>query len=117
MSSEATRELQELLKQAREYVSYFRELGAETIDSETRPVAGSQTAIVQVLEQSAETAPRRTLAGAESSKHLFTRQPKETAVPSGPQNLFGEEAINKSSLPQSTETLEEIWRDIGECTR
>src|ERR1051325_10858061 len=107
MSSEATKELQELLKQAREYVSYFRELGAEAIDSETRPVAGSQTAITQVMEQSAETAPRPAVAAAESSKHLFTRQPMETAVPSGAQNLFGEEAINKPFLPPSTATLEE----------
>lgn len=117
MSSEANKELQELLKQAREYVSYFRELGAETIDSETRPVASSQMVIARVIEQSAEAAPPPASAPASSSKHLFTRQPMDAATPSGPQNLFGEEAINKSSLPHSTETLEEIWRDIGECTR
>ena len=117
MSSEANKELLDLLKQAREHVSYFRELGGETIDSES-VAATAQASVSQAITQSTEPVPVRVpLPQAVPPKPLFTRRPAEPTTPAPSQNLFGDELTNASLLPQSSETLEQIWSDIGECTR
>jgi uracil-DNA glycosylase family 4 len=38
-------------------------------------------------------------------------------VPPPQSTLFGEALAESPGLPQSSETLDDIWRDIGECTR
>jgi DNA polymerase len=118
MSSEQNRELQDLLKQAREYVSYFRELGAETIDGETAtPIAG-QAAISPAKALSTEPAPARVVPPPQTApKPLFAHKSVAPVTPSAAHSLFGDEAADAPSMPQSSETLEEIWRDIGDCTR
>lgn len=115
MSSEQNKELQDLLKQAREYVNYFRELGAETIDSEPTPTTVTQRSVTQTAVPSTAVAPRAA-PPTPVPKPLFARKPVEPAAPPS-QTLFGDEPANAPSLPQSNETLEEIWRDIGDCTR
>src|SRR6476659_7176922 len=120
MSSEQNKELQDLLKQAREYVDYFRELGAETIDSETAAPAFAAVAVREskVPVPVAETiAPAREVPSAATASPLFARKPVAPTAPSAAKNLFGDEPTTLPSMPQSAETLEEIWRDIGECTR
>jgi len=116
MSSEQNRELQDLLKQAREYVDYFRELGAETIDSETATPAFAPTSAESSPPAREAAPPGVSSSPAVTAKPLFARRPVEPAA-SASQNLFGIEPTTASSMPQSAETLEEIWRDIGECTR
>ena len=116
MSSEISKELQDLLKQAREYVSYFRELGAETIDSETTATAIARTTLAEVSAPSAEP-PAARVPSRSAPKPLFAQPPVEALTASSSQNLFGDAPTSTSSLPQSNESLEEIWLDIGECTR
>jgi DNA polymerase len=118
MSSEQNKELQDLLKQAREYVDYFRELGAETIDGETAAPAFAPVAVAESRTPSREAArPSAASSPAVTANPLFARRPVEPTTPSASQNLFGDEPTTASSMPPSAETLEEIWRDIGECTR
>jgi DNA polymerase len=117
MSSEQNKELQELLKQAREYVNYFRELGAETIDGETATPIVSQATIPPAKALSNEPAPARVLPPQTAPTALFAHQAPAPVPPSASHTLFGDEAADAPSMPQSNETLEEIWRDIGECTR
>jgi len=123
MSSDYNDELKDLLKQTREYVSYFRELGAETIDTETVATTTAQVGPGQSTAQSTEPVPTVPPTAATTPKPLFARKPVEpvtlaTSTPHAPsQNLFGDELTNASLLPQSSETLEQIWSDIGECTR
>jgi DNA polymerase len=121
MSSDYNDELKNLLKQTREYVTYFRELGAETTDTETVATTTAQVVVSQQISQSAESVPTRVPpAQAATPKPLFARKPVEPVTPATPppsQSLFGDGLTNAASLPQSSETLEEIWSDIGECTR
>jgi DNA polymerase len=118
MSSEQNKELQDLLKQAREYVNYFRELGAETIDSETaRPIVSQVTLSPEKALSNEPALPQVLPPRVAPPTPLFARQSVGPATPRASETLFGDEPTSASSLPQSTETLEEIWNDIGECTR
>lgn len=123
MSADQTKELRELLEQTREYVRYFGELGAETVGAE--PATPNASALRNLSSARVE-APRQTAtstpaaAAPPSAKSaLFARtDPTPARVSAPPTNsLFGEIA-GAPSLPPSTETLEDIWRDIGgDCTR
>ena len=115
MSSEQNKELQDLLKQAREYLNYFRELGAETVDSETAAGIVAQLPISQAKALSNESALPR-VPPATARKPLFARQAVAPVTPSS-DSLFGDEPASATLMPVSNETLEDIWRDIGECTR
>lgn len=118
MSSEQNKELQDLLKQAREYVNYFRELGAETMDSETAiPIVVPVTVSQAKASSNEPVLPRVLTSPAAAPKPLFVRQSVEPATPRASQTLFGDEPTGATSMPVSNETLEEIWRDIGDCTR
>lgn len=120
MSSDYNNELKDLLKQTREYVDYFRELGAETIDLD----AGASGMLVDgVVAQSnvAAAGPiaRRVPSTAPPTPTSTTLFTPAMAAPAAPQttSLFEPSPAIKPSLPQSKETLEDIWRDIGDCTR
>jgi DNA polymerase len=117
MNSETNKELQDLLKHAREYVRYFRELGAETIDSETNRASITKVTVSETINLPAElVAPQVQPTATRSPKPLFERGPVASPTPPSSQTLFGD-APAIASMPQSNETLEEIWRDIGDCTR
>ncbi|HEX6187985.1 MAG TPA: uracil-DNA glycosylase [Pyrinomonadaceae bacterium] len=121
MTSDQTKELSEVLKQAREYVRYFGELGAETIGAEPATLKASarlSTASAKVEDpgEIATILPATPPPGAESA--LFARMAPAPISAPRPDSLFGELATRGPSLPPSTETLEDIWRDIGnDCTR
>jgi len=116
-------EVLELLRESREYAIYLSELGVETIPHAAvnrellAPAPGSASAIDAAtklkegipapaqppLESRAEQAmPRRVV-------------PREPTAP--PPSLFGDLAPSPTSLARSSETLEDVWQDIGDCTR
>ena len=113
-------ELTELLRQMREYAAYSGELGIQTIAAEvTMPSVESTAPSVTSVK-----APKTVTPGVPPPVHpprpaaAVTRTPAKSGAASVPQdNLFGRGAAPQPSLPASTETLEDIWRDIGECTR
>lgn len=52
------------------------------------------------------------------AKRTTTKRPKELEPPPPQETLFGEiTPKDEASLPQTDETFEDIWNDIGECTR
>ncbi len=121
MSSDSTaNEILELLDSLRAHATYLGELGAETIEVaqdriEEVHVASSSVSTISGL-QSYTTAP----APKPMSREHQIPTTKSTTAPlkSAPQDtLFGDLAPREPSLQQSTETLEDVWRDIGECTR
>jgi DNA polymerase len=116
-----TEELVDLLQQSSEYVRYFDELGVETLATTqaaeppipaVKPHSQAPKAQTKTLAVATPTAPAASPAflGIAPSR-------KSTSQPVPQDSLFADFATPELSLPQSTESLEDIWRDIGDCTR
>jgi uracil-DNA glycosylase family 4 len=111
-------ELIDLVQQTREYVRYFGELGAETI---------AVNEVQETRSSATPASPQAAIAQGASSKAADTRQtaatlpsrtaPRRPTRSAPPDSLFADLATAEITPPQSTETLEEIWSDIGDCTR
>jgi uracil-DNA glycosylase family 4 len=131
-------ELTNLIADVKEQVLYLSELGVEALDAKLPDAARADTLAVQQPEPvraapptkiEIEKQPRKTGAGARlaSMPSLTKREPvkpatqtedltlKSVVAPPAPagETLFGDIA----GLPESTETIEDIWADIGNCTR
>jgi uracil-DNA glycosylase family 4 len=124
MSDEFGTEVSLLLLQAREYARYFGELGADVIDPTSNPASHLEPAVIiadptivesRVSKPSA--APQPTLPTASSVSPQFPRAPSANITHASPQDSLFAVAEATGAAPQSTETLEDIWADIGECTR
>jgi uracil-DNA glycosylase len=104
-------ELLNLLAESREYTRYFAELGVETITLATAPVTSEPASVLQTVPL----AP--THANRSAPSRLQPPRPAAAAISDSvsPGSLFGE--LSPSLIAGSTETLEDIWRDIGDCTR
>jgi uracil-DNA glycosylase len=108
-NSSSKDELLDLLEQAREYARYASELGIETVSPS--PVRVEE--IVLSVEESAAVKPA-------VSQPLETTATPATGrdATTASDSLFEDFASAEVSLPAPTETLEDIWRDIGgDCTR
>ena len=108
MTTDATsNELLEMLKQSREYTMYLAELGVETIALSTERI--SKPTAVPVPEPVRSQEPRFTPEPIQS-----TDVTHKLAVPTSPPPvaLFAEPIA-----AHSMESMEDIWRDIGDCTR
>jgi uracil-DNA glycosylase family 4 len=87
-------ELVSLIKDTREQLTYFKELGLDSIESE--------------LNASVNIPSEKTVAS-------LPPQPASSIVPS--ESLFGDLGVAPARIPQSSETFEQIWAEIGDCTR
>jgi DNA polymerase len=102
-------ELLDLLQQSREYTQYFAELGVETIALSSTQVA-TETSVQPSAQRAASPAP-------ETGQSSFKPPAVADFIPTPPTSLF-KEAIAPQPIPtQSTEQMEDIWREIGDCTR
>ena len=105
-----------LVSDTREHVVFFKELGvagAEKIstDASARPL-------------SQETAPRATaavqqqVAGGSPGESNSRVTPVSIAPPApSSDSLFGDLSATPARIQKSSETFEDIWADIGDCTR
>src|SRR5712691_7974086 len=102
-------ELLELLGEAREYSRYLGELGVETVE----PMKISERPLA-VRETQAKSRPHQAAA-----KAVESVQPATVGANAPQDSLFGDLAQPKLSLShlESRESLEDIWRDLGDCTR
>jgi DNA polymerase len=112
-------ELNSLVSEAREQVTYFKELGVEGL--EQTPAAAP---VRSVSMPEAARSPARALPDAapfSTSKSATRPAPKApakqeiTSLPSD--SLFGDLAVPPPKLEKSAETFDDIWADIGDCTR
>jgi len=116
-------EVLELLRESREYARYLGELGVETIPHSSviqellAPAPGSASAInaatkLKVGIPSPARPPLESRAEQATPSRMVPRE-----APAPPASLFGDLAGSPPSLTRSSETLEDIWQDIGDCTR
>jgi uracil-DNA glycosylase len=118
MNSDPTaNELLHLLQQSREYTRYFAELGVETIALSNEP-RGSATSSPSPASSPVEPSPQR-----RATSRMPLPQPSLNALavalsdPPLAAPLFGEVAGRETVSAGSTEQLEDVWRDIGDCAR
>ena len=134
-----TQELKDLVADVREQVAFLQELGVETldarlpeaktsIDTATQPARTQPVRELPPLNLTVEAPPKRTSAGSrlaslpsltkrspappmEKIEHPTTEQASTPAATD--ETMFGD----IRGLPDSSETMQDIWKDIGNCTR
>jgi uracil-DNA glycosylase family 4 len=117
-TSSVKEQLAELIEEAREQAKYSRELGIETVtfselfepvrESEFAAPAATVTASPRALKA----------ASAETSSAPAPARSRATTAKAAPGDLlFHDPMPVVPSRPSSTETLQDIWLDIGDCTR
>ncbi|MGH9872052.1 MAG: uracil-DNA glycosylase [Pyrinomonadaceae bacterium] len=102
MQSEAENaEFLALVKAAREQVAYLKELGVEG-----------------TAKQSNDMAAKGALTAEQPERYTAVQPRHQVASPSPPlDTLFGDLSAPLPRIQKSSETFEEIWADIGDCTR
>jgi len=111
MSQDITNELIEVLHNAREHAKFLRELGVENLalnfgsgpDLTIKPEIGRPPVPLS---------PMRPVVEATSRKALNTSRPAGSG-----ESLFGELGAPALAAARSSESLEQIWHEIGDCTR
>lgn len=113
--SNSTNELIEMLRDSREYTRFMVELGVETIAEPSTPIErASEDAAPSALSARYAPAAVQIIEMPVQSEH---EKAKVTQFAAAPDSLFGQLAEPQPTFSQSAETLGDIWRDIGDCTR
>ena len=97
-----------LLADTREQLAYFKELGVERMEQESLPQS-TQTPI-----DSEPVASRPIATSSIPAPGAWAKKPT-AAVPVD--SLFGDLSSQPERIQESSESFEEIWADIGDCTR
>ena len=108
-------ELLDLLKQSREYTKYFAELGVETIALSSGVAASGPFTTVPATAPVVPSTQRRP-ALRTGTTHSPIKAPAVSRPPL-PASLFAEAVLPQPLSGKSGENLEDVWRDIGDCTR
>jgi uracil-DNA glycosylase len=117
--SDTKDQLLSALKDVREYSTYLGELGVETADEVT-----TQNTSEPVAKAAAASAARTASTFPSVAKAVQAPQPVTVSPPIARPTSFSEQSQSslfaEMAVPQtvpSMESLEDIWRDIGDCTR
>src|SRR5712664_2594700 len=121
MNNANVNELLELLRDSREQARFLGELGVETvtlvnsIEERQQMVAPG---LRKTTEPSAPTVGTSPFAASTSHPPQIEPVSKRSSTIDPPQDsLFSEPAPAQAPFSQARETLEDVWRDIGDCTR
>lgn len=115
MSNDAN-ELIELLRDAREYTRFVGEMGVVTADELSAPIERGPVD-TGATAQFARYAPSQAIESSASSKPLSTAKTPTPLAAASADSLFGDVAEPQPTFSTSTETLSDIWNEIGDCTR
>jgi uracil-DNA glycosylase family 4 len=118
MNADSTaNELLDLLEESREYTQYFAELGVETIALSNDRVTSEPSIASRATSSSERYAQRPAPSRSEPPRPASRPAAVTVSEPASPGSLFGGLAPPQTTFAQSTERLEDVWRDIGDCTR
>lgn len=119
-------ELISLTETTKEYILYLQELGIDcsekTLGQEMR-VGASVAAVEATVKAAVDAAPAPALRKGTSGVSPARAQPAVAATERAPNatrrpSLLGDMLFeSEDTLPASTETFEDIWSDIGNCSR
>jgi len=119
-------ELVSLIKDTRERVAYLHELGVTNVETElkapdsAKQAARAKSTNAQRLSGSLglphQTPPASASAAGVESVSSSART-AGTATPLPQDTLFGDIAVPTPVIEKSAETFEQIWADVGDCTR
>jgi uracil-DNA glycosylase family 4 len=122
-SEPTTSEFLSLIKATREQLAYFQELGVQNIETEYQPAIPSKNPAVtgEPRQPFSSVSFKRTEGGVAPVRDVIRtipgkKQPVST-VPSPSDTLFGDLSPAPVTIQKSSESFEQIWSDIGECTR
>lgn len=116
-----------LIRDTREHLSHLHELGVMNVETEfqapspTRKAVGAEPKQVHTQVRSDLSSPQ--VEGFPSSATTsrvagVSDKARQSAAPSPPRDtLFGDIAPSPPIIEKSSETFEQIWTDIGDCTR
>jgi DNA polymerase len=116
-------ELVSLARDVRENLSYLHELGIESADAANAAQPAPQALSTYPADDIQESLPRRAsvsqpvTAQTVTPAHTMVRQPQDKTPPTLVETLFGDLTPAADTLEPTTETFEDIWTDIGACTR
>src|SRR6476659_8096013 len=114
-------ELLSLAADIREHLSCLHELGIDRVEpaSTTSPVTEPAIAYAEAINQ--KLPPRRTQTAVfPTSVPAAPLKPSPSwpkAPTNAPSTLFGDLTATSQKLEKTDETFEEIWADVGDCTR
>ncbi len=109
-------EFSSLIQDAREHLLYFHELGVENLESKVlvnTPVKASDS--FPALNKQVSTPDFVPSDSPDVGAWSSAKPATESSLPQD--SLFGEMGAGAATLPKSSETCEDIWADIGNCTR
>lgn len=119
-SEPATNELLELISESREYLRYFGELGVEVFavsDSGVDQPSGAPDIGSSIEAKTAAATVKSTSTQAARVQLTNPKAATFAPTPNSQSALFGHLSQPVTPLTNPGESLEDIWRDIGECTR
>ena len=130
MSTEYADELLSLIKQTQEHVTYFHELNVAGVEPqpsqsmEIRKHAATHSSGGAQLPSAAPSSPTEGSLAPNRPSFLkeavdaTLRQQERPAAPTLPQDsLFDDLALPEETIAKSAENLDQIWADLGGCTR
>ncbi|MCA1604418.1 MAG: uracil-DNA glycosylase [Acidobacteria bacterium] len=108
-----------LLKETREQLSYFKELGVEGLERSTasQPVPAKVTHADPALHEASRNTDTGISPGPPASENIRRPAAREEVFSPQVDALFGDLAAPPVRIQKSSESFEEIWADIGDCTR
>jgi uracil-DNA glycosylase len=109
-------ELLSLLKDAREQIVYFKELGVEGTEKSSQD-SSTKSPVSAKAAPPAVAIPHDAVAIPTGAAPVATPRESPATQRMGSDSLFGDLSSPPVRIQKSSETFEEIWADVGDCTR
>lgn len=118
MTTRPDEEFESLIEQSQEHLRYFQELGVTGFAPTPAESRSSTQSARETVTSDSDSSNRSAGTAARREPITLASKPATQSAPSTSQDsLFGDLLPSAPTITKSQETLEEIWADIGDCTR